>query len=187
MAPLIGPIGLDYIAGSAQKEGIDVELLDLAFSDKPIEGINSYFASRTPQLVGISFRNVDDCFWPSADWFVPRLKDTVQTIRGMTEAPIVIGGVGFSIFAESIFKYTGADFGIRGDGESAIVSLMRQLQREQQFAEVPGLIWQKEGGIFSNPPAWPDTISLATSRDFVDNRAYFKQGGQCGLETKRGR
>jgi len=186
MAPLIGPIGLDYIAGSVRKAGIDVELLDLAFSGKPVEGIKNYFANCAPQLVGISFRNADDCFWPSADWFVPRLKDTVQKIRGMTEAPIVIGGVGFSIFAGSIFKYSGTDFGIRGDGESAIVALMHQLRGGRRFAKVPGLIWRKDGEICSNPPAWPDTISLVTSRDFVDNRTYFEQGGQCGLETKRG-
>jgi len=186
MAPLIGPIGLDYIAGSARKAGINVEFLDLGLTDEPVEEMKKYFANRTPQLVGISFRNVDDCFWPSADWFVPQLKDTVQAVRDMSQSPVVIGGVGFSIFAESIVKYSGADFGIRGDGESAIVSLMRQLRGGQRFAKVPGLIWQKDGEICSNPPAWPDTISLVTSRDFVDNRAYFKQGGQCGLETKRG-
>lgn len=186
MVPLIGPIGLDYIAGATRKAGIDVELLDLAFSDKPAESINSYFAHRTPQLVGISFRNMDDCFWPSADWFVPRLKDTVQTIRGMTETPIVIGGVGFSILAESIFEYTGADFGIRGDGESAVASLMRELRQGQRFDQVPGLIWREDGQIRHNSPAWPEQISLATSRDTIDNLAYFQQGGQCGIETKRG-
>jgi len=186
MAPVIGPIGVDYIAGSASKAGINVELLDLGMTDEPAEKMKNYFANRNPGLVGISFRNVDDCFWPSADWFVPGLKDTVQTIRGMTEAPIVIGGVGFSVFAESIVKYTGADFGIRGDGESAIVCLVQQLQGDQKFDVVPGLVWKEGGEIFSNQPAWPDKISLATSRDFVDNRAYFNKGGQCGLETKRG-
>jgi radical SAM superfamily enzyme YgiQ (UPF0313 family) len=186
MAPLIGPVGLDYIAGATRKARIDVELLDLAFSDKPLESINGYFAHRTPQLVGISFRNVDDCFWPSADWFVPRLKDTVQTIRGMTETPIVIGGVGFSILAESILEYTGADFGIRGDGESAVVSLMRELRQGRRFDQVPGLIWREDGQIRHNSPAWPEQISLATSRDTIDNLTYFQQGGQCGIETKRG-
>ena len=40
MAPLIGPIGLDYIAGATRKAGFDVEILDLAFSDEPVESIN---------------------------------------------------------------------------------------------------------------------------------------------------
>ena len=153
MAPLIGPIGLDYIAGATRKARIDVELLDLAFSDKPAESINSYFAHRTPELIGISFRNVDDCFWPSADWFVPGLKDTIQTIRNASQAPILIGGVGFSILAESILEYTGADFGIRGDGEIAVASLMRELRQGRRFDQVPGLIWREDGQIRRNMPA----------------------------------
>lgn len=186
MAPLIGPIGIDYVAASAEKAGIDVEVIDLGLADQPEKVLKDYFSIREPELVGLSFRNADDCFWPSADWFVPGLKDTIKTIRAMTKAPIVIGGVGFSIFAESIVEYTGADFGILGDGETAITALIRQLQAARKFEDVPGLIWQENNRIHNNPPSWPDSISLGTARNFIDNPGYFKRGGQCGLETKRG-
>ncbi len=186
MLPPIGPVGLDYIAGSATRAGITTDVLDLCLADEPLKTMHRYFSTHTPQLVGLSFRNVDDCFWPSAAWFVPGLKDTIRTIRSMTDAPVVIGGVGYSVFAESILKYTDADFGIRGDGETAIISLIRRLQKAGKFTEVPGLIWQKDGKIYNNSPSWPDPISLITTRDFIDNRSYFKNGGQCGLETKRG-
>ena len=186
ITPLIAPIGLDYVSSAARQAGIDVEVLDLSFADKPLETLNNHFAHRSPQLVGISFRNSDDCFWPSADWFVPGLKKTVKTIRSLTDAPIVIGGVGFSIFARSIMEYTGADFGIRGDGETAMVMLMRQLQEKQRFTDVPGLLWKADDTVCMNSPAWPDPISIRTSRDALDNLAYFNRGGQSGLETKRG-
>jgi radical SAM superfamily enzyme YgiQ (UPF0313 family) len=186
MLPAVGPLGLDYIAGGAKQAGIQTDVLDLCLAADPLKTIEQYFSTHTTELVGVSFRNVDDCFWPSAAWFVPGLKDTIRIIRSMTEAPIVIGGVGFSIFSESILKYTGADFGIHGDGETAIISLIDQLQNAGKFTEVPGLIWQKEGKIYSNSPSWPDPISLITARDFIDNRSYFENGGQCGLETKRG-
>ncbi|MHC4740021.1 MAG: B12-binding domain-containing radical SAM protein [Planctomycetota bacterium] len=186
MLPAIGPIGLDYVAGAVQKAGFDVEILDLALTDEPVQAMKKYFSKYQPELIGVSFRNVDDCFWPSADWFVPQLKNSIKTIKSLTDAPIVIGGVGFSIFGESILNYTAADFGIGGDGESAIIEFMRQLQGKQVFSDVPGLLRQENGKILSNRPSWPDSISLATSRDFIDNRSYFKRGGQCGLETKRG-
>ena len=186
MAPFIGPIGLDYVAASAEKAGVDVEVVDLGLADQPEKAIKDYFSSREPELVGLSFRNADDCFWPSADWFVPGLKDTIKTIRAMTNAPIVIGGVGFSIFAKSIVEYTGADFGILGDGEVAITELYRQLQGTKRFNDVPGLVWRENDRIHNNPPSWPNSISLGTSRNFIDNQSYFKRGGQCGLETKRG-
>jgi len=186
MTPAIGPIGLDYVAASVQQAGLEVEVLDLGLADEPDRAIKERFSDRDPELVGLSFRNADDCFWPSADWFVPGLKDTIKTIRALTDAPIVIGGVGYSILAEPILEYTGADFGISGDGETAIIALIRQLRGTRKFGDVPGLIWWEDNRIHSNPPSWPDSISLGSARNFVDNPGYFKKGGQCGLETKRG-
>jgi radical SAM superfamily enzyme YgiQ (UPF0313 family) len=186
MVPAIGPLGLDYVAGSARQAGLDVEVLDLCFEDDPVAAMEGYFANRSPELVGLTFRNADDCFWPSADWFVPGLKETIETIRSMTDAPIVVGGVGYSIFPEQILEHTGVDFGICGDGEAATVALVRQLQGRRKLEDVPGLVWRDSGEVRSNGPAWPSSISLSTARDSVDNLRYFEQGGQCGLETKRG-
>jgi radical SAM superfamily enzyme YgiQ (UPF0313 family) len=186
MLPLIGPIGLDYIAGSTKQADIETELLDLGPVEKPVEAMRKYFSTRQPELIGISFRNVDDSFWPNAEWFVSGLKNTIETIKSLTDAPVVIGGVGFSIFAGAVIEYTGADFGIRGDGEAAIASLIRQLRQSGSLKKVPGLVWRQDGGICCNPPSWPNPISLATTRNFIDNLSYLKRGGQCGLETKRG-
>ncbi len=204
MAPPIGPIGLDYLAGTAGAAGIKVEVADLCLAEDPRLALAKSLSENDPALVGLSFRNVDDCFWPSAEWFVPELAETIAAIRGLTDAPVVLGGVGFSILAERIVEYTGADFGVRGDGEGAIVALAAQLTGRRRFEQVPGLIWWGGGGarlsgrrgrerlagraarLISNPPAWPSPLSLPTARDAVDNAAYFRRGGQGGVETKRG-
>jgi len=186
MAPLIAPIGLDYVAGAARKAGIKAEVLDLALVDDPAWVLEEYFAEATAALVGITFRNVDDCFWPSAQWFVPGLQKTVKTVRRLTDAPIVLGGVGVSIFAETLVERVGADFAVRGDGEEAIVLLCRELAGRSHFEKVPGLVWCRDGQVLSNPPAWPEHLALPTARDNVDNLAYFHSGGQGAVETKRG-
>lgn len=186
MLPAIAPLGLDYIATAAVHAGIETDIMDLCLSDDPAATLQDYFATHNPELVGLSFRNSDDCFWPSCQWFVPRLAETVKTIRTLTDAPIVIGGVGFSIFPEQIVEYTNAEFGIRGDGEPAIISLYRQLQHKKHFHQVDGLVWRSSGRIISNRPAWPQPLSLPTSRDAIDNPTYLARGGQCGIETKRG-
>ena len=186
MSPPIAPVGLDYIASAVRKADIEVELLDLCLADNPDEAISDYFLNNNPELIGVAFRNADDCFWPSADWFVPDLKNTIEKIQVVTDSPIVLGGIGFSIFPRTIFEYTGVDFGIRGDGETSIVELVRQLQGSRNFAEVPGLIWRENNQVFENSPCWPDSISLGTERNFVDNLTYFNRGGQCGIETFRG-
>lgn len=186
MVPPIGPIGLDYIAGYSRDAGIESDLVDLCLIDDTDTALQEYFSSHSPELVGISFRNVDDCFWPSAQWFVPDLAGTIQKIHNLTDAPIVVGGTGFSIFAQRIVKYTDSDFGIRGDGEQAIVRLYKELRGAKNFGSIAGLIWRDNNDIHSNPPAWPEPLSLPIRRDVIDNRAYFNKGGQCGLETKRG-
>ncbi len=186
MVPAIGPIGMDYVAAAVEQAGIEVEILDLALVEKPDMAMKEYFAAREPELVGISFRNADDCFWPSADWFVPGLKEVIQNLRDLTEAPIVLGGVGYSIFPRQILKYTNADFGVWGDGEAGLPALAHQLRGSRRLTDVPGLVWQENDAIRCNPPSWPDPISLGTARRFIDNLSYFQRGGQCGLETKRG-
>ncbi len=186
MVPAIGPIGLEYVAEAAALAGIEVSILDLALADDPAAALREHLSARESTLIGLSFRNVDDCFWPSAQWFVPDLTDLIRQIRTLSDAPIVIGGVGFSVFAERIVERTGADFGVRGDGEWATISLYRQLQGGRDFSRVEGLVWRRDARIRSNAPAWPAELSLPARREMVDNLAYFERGGQCGFETKRG-
>jgi radical SAM superfamily enzyme YgiQ (UPF0313 family) len=186
MVPAIGPIGLEYVAEAAARAGVEVEVLDLALCHAPEAALREHLSRRRPALMGLTFRNIDDCFWPSAQWFVPELAELVGRIRTLSDAPLVIGGVGFSVFADRIVEYTGADFGIRGDGEQATIALYRQLQGTRDFPTVPGLVWRHDGRLRRNPPAWPAELSLPARRRTVDNAAYFTRGGQCGFETKRG-
>ena len=208
MKPPVGPVGIDYVAAAARDAGIAADVLDLclaeadasddaagaeadATADDAIDAaMRTHFASRRPELVGISFRNADDCFWPSAESFVPALKRTVARLRSLTDAPVVLGGVGLSIFAERLLAETGADFAVRGDGEQAIVALVEELRRARpRLDRVGGLIRRADGaggGLVANAPAWPAELRVPPSRGAVDNAAYFRLGGQGGFETKRG-
>ncbi|MGC9455407.1 MAG: B12-binding domain-containing radical SAM protein [Phycisphaerae bacterium] len=186
MVPPIAPVGLDYIAAATRPADIETHLLDLSSAGDGPDALERYFAENSPMLVGLSFRNADDCFWPSATWFVPELVRTVERIRKLTDAPIVLGGVGYSIFAARILAETGADFGVHGDGEWALAELYRRLRKGRDCSNVPGLLWRDGSEIRANPPAWPAPLRLPTSRDAVDNAAYLRLGGQIGLETKRG-
>jgi len=213
MLPPIAPVGLDYLAEAVRRAGFEVDLLDLCLAEDQHAALAEYFAGHRPELVGVSLRNVDDCFWPSGASFLPDLEQIVDTVRALSGAPIVLGGVGFSIFAREIVEHTAADFGIRGDGEQACVALIGQLRGPRRWDQVEGLIYREDGrateggqshfrglrrenwdsprerlrGLLrSNPPAWPRQLSIPTSRDTVDNATYFRRGGQIGVETKRG-
>jgi radical SAM superfamily enzyme YgiQ (UPF0313 family) len=165
-----------------------VDVLDLCLCDDPALALSDYFSRHSPRLVGLSFRNVDDCFWPSARSFMDDLRSLVADIRRINDAKIVLGGVGFSIFGRQIVQETGADFGIHGDGEQALVALRRALDGTGRLADVPGLIYYPADGddLIANPPAWPAHLTVPARRDVLDNATYFRLGGQIGLETKRG-
>ena len=190
MTPPIAPIGLEYVVSAAREAGISADVLDLCLCDDPAGALSDCLSCNSYRLVGLSFRNVDDCFWPSAKSFMDELRALVADIRRLSDAKIVLGGVGFSIFARQIVREAGADFGICGDGEQALVALRRALDGKGRLAEVRGLIYRPGGDdaekFVENPPAWPGDLSVPTGRDVFDNAAYFRLGGQIGFETKRG-
>jgi len=185
MSPPIAPIGLDYVATAARAAGIRTSVVDLNLVSDDF-ALENHFRLHDPALIGISFRNVDDCFWPSCTSFVQSLRTLVQRVRLLSKAPIVLGGVGLSLFASRLAALTGADFAIRGDGEEATIGLYRQSQKGGNWCSVPGLCWKSDKGWFENPAAWPRILSSPRPRDSIDNLAYFRRGGQGGIESKRG-
>ncbi|HOD81069.1 MAG: (Dimethylallyl)adenosine tRNA methylthiotransferase MiaB [Planctomycetes bacterium ADurb.Bin126] len=188
MKPPIAPVGLEYVASASAEAGRPADILDLCMVEDPGRSLREYFSRCSPRLVGLSMRNVDDCFWPSGRSFLGDLRDLVGKLRTLSDAKIVLGGVGFSIFARRIVEYVGADFGIRGDGERALPALADALDGRGRLADVPGLVYRpaRDAALVANPPAWGEPLRVPARRDLLDNRAYFRLGGQIGLETKRG-
>jgi radical SAM superfamily enzyme YgiQ (UPF0313 family) len=186
MTPPIAPVGLEYVAEATIQAGMDVDILDLCLTKDRTRALSEYFSMHSPDLIGLSVRNADDCFWPSCRWFVPDFMDLIKILRTLTQAPIAVGGVGFSIFGTPLYDLLNVEYGLRGDGETALPALVRALQGRCDLSSVPGLIYRSTQGIQANAPAWPAHICLHTRRDLIDNRAYFKRAGQIGFETKRG-
>ncbi len=186
MTPPIAPVGLEYVAEAVARSGHAVDVVDLALAEDPTAELRDRLAQSRPNLIGLTFRNVDDCFWPSGRSFLPELEAQLKTIRESTDAPIVLGGVGFSIFAESIVRRTGVEFGVLGDGEVAVPALLSAIGGSGALEDVPGLIWHEGRRVRCNPPAWPSELRVPTSRAVIDNATYFRRGGQIGIETKRG-
>jgi radical SAM superfamily enzyme YgiQ (UPF0313 family) len=186
LTPPIAPIGLDYVASAAKAAGIPTRVVDLGLVEGDKISALAAFETLSPRLVGVSLRNLDDCFWPSATSYLEQYVDLLTQLRQLTDAPIVVGGVGFSIFGQRLLSVLGADFGVRGDGERAIIELYRALEEPERWPGVPGLIWSSAGRWLSNPSDATRRLTASRLREHVDNRAYFRLGGQLGIETKRG-
>lgn len=187
MRPPVAPLALDYIGGHLRQCGYAVELLDLCWAEKPEQAIRAQLSKTNPLLIGITFRNSDDCYLFSRDWFVPQLKTLVDSIKKNSDAPIVLGGCGFSVFPRPVMDACGVDLGIVGDGEIAMALLAEHLQNGKGYHDIPGLACRNAAGdVVINPPAYEATLSVPPDRSLLDNASYFREGAMGNVETKRG-
>lgn len=185
--PPIAPIGLEYVAEVLSASGHGVEILDLCWEERPETAIAGFFGRREFGLVGISLRNTDDCSLASRESFLPGHAAVTECIRRNSGAPIVLGGVGFSVMPEAILARCGADLGIWGDGDLLLPRLVDRLERNREWNDLPNLVVRRDGKWRRNPADFPSLDVLPPmSRGWVDNRRYFREGGQAGIETKRG-
>ena len=187
MRPPIAPIGLEYTAEAMRAGGHHVEILDLCWADDWDSAIAGFLDTGDFGLVGVTLRNTDDCGFTSRQSFIGELVDVVVTIRRHTDAPVLLGGVGFSVMPEQVLELCDADAGVRGDGEFVLVEVANRLEEGRGWLDLPNLVWRGEGGWHRNLSATPPLVDLpAMSRSWVDNCRYFHEGGQAGIETKRG-
>jgi tryptophan 2-C-methyltransferase len=187
MRPPVAPIGLDYVDDCLRAAGHQTRLLDLCFESDADAGIAASVAAFRPDAVGLSVRNTDDCYFSSGEFFLPGIRGLIDAFRRASSAPIIMGGVGFSVMPEAALRFCGADFGIAGEGEEAFPALLEAISSGAGFERVPGLLCREEDGFRVNPPAAAALDRLpARTRSLADNPRYFREGGQAGFETKRG-
>lgn len=185
--PPIAPIGLEYVAEAAHRAGHEVDVLDLAWAPEPLDAIEPFFARRKVGLVGITLRNSDDCAFTSRESFLGPFAAVVARVRSATDAIIAVGGVGFSVMPERVLAMTGADLGIWGEGEFTFPALAHRIEAGEDYTDLPNLLWQRDDRWMRNPPSYGDLAALPPmGRRWFDNLRYFNEGGQAGIETKRG-
>jgi len=187
MKPPVAPIALDYLAHALKQSRFQVDLLDLCFSTDIDQDIKSYLTRNDVLAVVVTLRNTDDTYFASSDFCIDRYKQMIDLLKAQTDAPIILGGSGFSVMPEAILSYYGLDLGIRGEGELALPLLVEMIASGQDCGDVPGLVCRNKEGFISNKPGYLDLTSpSAPKRDTIDNRRYFIEGGMAGIESKRG-
>lgn len=184
--PQVSPLGLEYVGHALVHAGIPVELQDLAFEPRWREAL-AQSLSNDPLAVGIAVRNTDDCCLSTGKSFVPWISELVEEVKQLTSAPVILGGVGFSIFPRELIRVTGADMGIYGDGEETVRLVAEALVAGSGMERIPNLVYRDEKGIHCTPKSETkvDLFPLSLRR-LVDNPRYQREGAMVGIETKRG-
>ncbi|MGB9715250.1 MAG: B12-binding domain-containing radical SAM protein [Thermodesulfovibrionales bacterium] len=164
--PPVAPLGLEYLSSYLHEKGHKVLIYDVNINK---QGLSYILEKESPQIVGISVRNIDDSCYATSEFFLDMIKTMVVEIKEK-EIPVVLGGVGYSIMPFEVLAYTGADAGIWGDGEDIFESLI------SSGIMPKGIIHAQ---IFNLKEFKP-------RRGFIDNIFYYQKGGMAGIETTRG-
>jgi|Deesub1362B_J571_1020462.scaffolds.fasta_scaffold01983_2 radical SAM superfamily enzyme YgiQ (UPF0313 family) len=185
--PPIAPIGLEYVAEGLNAAGHHIEILDLCWEDHWESAIADFFNRTTFDLIGVTLRNTDDCAFTSRQSFIGEFASMVNSIRRHTDALIALGGVGFSVMPEQVLQRCEADVGVWGDGEFSLAEIANRIEEKREWFDLPNLIWRVNDRWYRNPHSTSPLDELpGMSREWIDNRRYFQEGGQAGIETKRG-
>ena len=174
------PLGLDYVAAALvpkhEVKIADVNLIDLHAMDRLIRRFR-------PEAVGISLRNIDNTDATAPRGFMEAYRQLVKVVRQAIDAPIILGGAGFSIFPEKILAALQADFGIVGEGER-LADLLEALESDRAVESLPGVVTPRQGLKVCKPIA--EKPQRLFNPEYEHLPLYLARGGMLNIQTKRG-
>jgi radical SAM superfamily enzyme YgiQ (UPF0313 family) len=181
------PVGLCCIATSLVSVKNDVKIFDPNLSDTPYDDIEKIVQEFNPNIVGLSIRNIDTCDKRDIFYSFKTVQPTLKIITEMApEAKVIVGGSGFSMFAEKIMeRFPNIDYGVYLEGEESISELVENFDSPEN---VQGIFYRRNGRlIFTGPRPLPDFDNLPIPRrDFLNIAEYPNPLGNVGIQTKRG-
>lgn len=179
----VAPLGLAYIAGALREHGHDVRAIDLCFSEAIDHDLTQIIEDFSPDVIGISLRNLDNLTYPSPVSYLPELEETIKIVRQHTAAPLVMGGSGFSLAPLPLMQRLDVDFGVVGEGEASMVELVQRLQQGTPPHGIPGVLIKGKNKFSPHQPLEPFGVP---DRGVLDTARYLKEGGMANIQTKRG-
>ena len=181
------PIGLCYVATATQRAGHDVAVVDLCFQRRPIERVRRVVSEFKPEVLGVSIRNIDNCNMLHPRSYLEEIKAMLNEIRTFTDACIVVGGSGASIYPKGVLEYLEADYIVVSEGEEAFPRLLEHIESGICPEQVPGVGFKRDGQCILNPPAL--TRFGCTRADvgrWIDLRPYQAMGSSYTIQSRRG-
>ncbi len=170
------PLGMSMVAASLANAGHEVEQFDLIHSSLSMDAVAEAVRSFAPGIVGISIRNIDNVNLLNEKRYIDVVTEVVGRVRQETEAPVVLGGSGFSIMPERILRAVGADYGIVGEGEASMLEFVENASRgvfpEERCIRGPAAL---QGGEIPSP-RYDERLM----------KFYLESGNIAAIQTKRG-
>ncbi len=171
------PLGMGTIAAALRRAGHETVMFDWLAAQEPLEAWREALRRHKPELVGVSIRNLDNVNLLNEKRYTAVVAGLVQTVHEELDAPVVLGGSGYSLLPEIVLRKAGADYGIVGEGERLIVDLVEAIAQGRR--PVAGAILRNsahlEGSTLRGAYYDPDILGH-----------YLRAGSITPIQTKRG-
>ena len=132
-------LGLACVASATEHAGHETRLLDLMVTKSPQTAVSEAIEEFRPEVIGLSVRNIDDQRMRNPRFLLDQAREAIAWCRQSSDAPIVLGGAGFSILPRPILQYLDVEMGIQGEGETIFPELLRFLKSGEPVCELPGV------------------------------------------------
>lgn len=137
------PIGLLYLASSAEKAGHEVSLCDVDVEGLSINQLIEKAKSFSPDIVALT---------ATTPTYV-NAKSIIKELKGRLGAITLLGGYHLTILMDEVMReLPELDFGIYGEGEITLVELLECLKQNGSPESIKGILFRaKDGSIKINP------------------------------------
>ncbi len=179
------PLGLLYVLAATPSHH-EKKLIDLAFAEDVNDLIADELQKFRPELVAIGIRNIQNNDYSGVSTNLETLKTLLAHIRVHTNAPIVLGGAGFSVMPAELMEVLGADYGISGEGEKLFPMLLECI--EQGKPPPAGVFAKSKAGQNRDPvvKSFLDLDQLTLPDRSLIDRKYYSLYGTDSIQTSRG-
>ena len=187
-APVI-PYGGCMVAEATAAAGHQVSFLDLMFQSDPTAVLAAALQKKSPDVIGLSVRNLDNNDMQAPVEFVTALTEITRTLQQLSTAPLVLGGPAVGVMPEPLLRRTKVTAAVLGDGETVFPALLRALNNGGGFDRVPRLAWLENGRYRTSATVRSDLIHSICTPDYprwLDLKAYRANLTSVPLQSKRG-
>jgi radical SAM superfamily enzyme YgiQ (UPF0313 family) len=172
---------LDYVAG-AIAENHHVQIVDMNCLGGR-DSLAAVIKAFSPEAIGLSLRNIDNTDTTDSRGFIGQYRTIVDVIRKHSDALLILGGSGFTIFPTETMQALDADYGVIGEGER-LPLLLNAIENRKDAGTIPGVVTPETHK--SLPQPWEGKIKRRVNPNPANLRFYLQNGGMLNLQTKRG-
>ncbi|MBU4230929.1 MAG: radical SAM protein [Desulfobacterales bacterium] len=172
-APMpVYPLSLARLARAVETRGDQVRQFDLlVHGNHQLPGVLQEYQ---PNLVALSLRNLDNLDTTAYRSYLSSYREIMNIICSHTQAPVVLGGSGFSLLPHELLQRLDGNLGVIGPGEGALSAILQALDEgASSFPQILNGTEYNDGAFQSRHE--PELVEY-----------YWRFGGMIGLQTKRG-